>query len=117
VEARGIAPPGTNSQGRSRTEPPPSKRGPFRVSAREGPSYYPQAAPGGSLSGVRNARVWSMPERKTRPQKSGPKADRLILPGPWEDAFGKAIRKARPAGGWPKRPTRTAKAKRPKPTS
>jgi len=54
-----------------------------------------------------------MPERKTRPQKSGPKADRLILPGPWEDAFGKAIRKARPAGGWPKRPTRTAKAKRP----
>jgi hypothetical protein len=26
----------------------------------------------------------------------------LVLPGPWEDAVAKSLKKKRPEGGWPK---------------
>jgi hypothetical protein len=36
------------------------------------------------------------------PQKRGPKPRSLKLEGLWTDRLREAIRKARPAGGWPK---------------
>jgi len=41
--------------------------------------------------------------------KRGPKPETLKLEGSWEDAIGRAIRKPRPAGGWPAK-TKPAKA-------
>ena len=34
--------------------------------------------------------------------KRGPDPDRLVIPGDWKDAMGKALGKKRPARGWPK---------------
>lgn len=33
---------------------------------------------------------------------SGPEPDRVKIPGDWEKAVGDALKKKRPAGGWPK---------------
>lgn len=37
--------------------------------------------------------------QKNKP--TGPKPDRVKIDMDWEDAVGKAIKKKRPAGGWP----------------
>jgi hypothetical protein len=36
------------------------------------------------------------------PRKRGPKPETLVLPGPWEGAVEKALKKPPPKGGWPK---------------
>ena len=38
------------------------------------------------------------------PRKRGPKPEVLVLPGPWEAAVAKSLKKKRPEGGWPKPP-------------
>ena len=35
-------------------------------------------------------------------QKTGPKPETLKLKGDWQDLIGKALKKQRPKGGWPK---------------
>jgi len=35
-------------------------------------------------------------------KKPGAKPDHLKIDGDWEDAMGKAVKKKRPEGGWPK---------------
>lgn len=34
--------------------------------------------------------------------KTGPKPDTVVIEGDWKDAVGKALKKKRPPGGWPK---------------
>lgn len=41
-----------------------------------------------------------MGEKVQKPH--GPEPDHLQIEGPWEKAAGKALRKPRPWGGWPK---------------
>ena len=41
-----------------------------------------------------------MPDEKPKP---GPDPGRLIIEGDWEKAVGKALKKKRPAGDWPKK--------------
>ncbi len=36
------------------------------------------------------------------PRKRGPKPEVLVLPGPWEGAVSKGLKKTRPKEGWPK---------------
>ena len=36
-------------------------------------------------------------------KKTGPKPERLKLRGDWQKLMGKALKKKRPAKGWPKR--------------
>lgn len=40
---------------------------------------------------------------KPKPAPRGPDPDRLKIEGDWKDAAKKAIRKATPSEGWPKR--------------
>lgn len=41
-------------------------------------------------------------KRHKKPEKPGPKGDRLKIPGQdWRDAMGKALKKKRPKKGWP----------------
>ena len=35
-------------------------------------------------------------------KRTGPKPERLKLKGSWQDLVGKALKKPRPAKGWPK---------------
>jgi hypothetical protein len=35
-------------------------------------------------------------------QKPGPSEERLVIEGDWKDAVKKALRKKKPASGWPK---------------
>jgi hypothetical protein len=34
-------------------------------------------------------------------KRTGPEPDRVKLPGDWEDAIAKALKKERPKAGWP----------------
>jgi len=43
-----------------------------------------------------------MAKKPKNPKPPGPEAETLKLRGNWEDAFGRAISKPRPPGGWPK---------------
>lgn len=43
----------------------------------------------------------TMPKRKINKGKTGPKADTVKIAGDWEKAVGKALKKKRPATGWP----------------
>jgi len=45
-----------------------------------------------------------MTQKKKNPDNSdpGPEPERLKIEGNWEAAAGKAIKKKRPEGGWPK---------------
>ena len=36
------------------------------------------------------------------PRKRGPKPERLVLPGRWEENVGEALNRRPPEGGWPK---------------
>jgi hypothetical protein len=42
------------------------------------------------------------PAKREPKPKRGPKPETLVLPGPWEDAVAKSLKKKRPEGGWPK---------------
>jgi len=39
---------------------------------------------------------------KGKKSKPGPEEERLKLEGDWQDNIGKALKKKRPDGGWPK---------------
>lgn len=40
--------------------------------------------------------------KKDKPQKTGPKAEIIKISGDWEQAVDTALKKKRPAEGWPK---------------
>ena len=42
-------------------------------------------------------------------KKPGPKEDKLKINGDWEKAIGKAIRKEKPADGWPDKDKKKSK--------
>lgn len=44
-------------------------------------------------------RILSMAKKK--PNKPGPKSDRLKIIGDWQDAMKKAVKKKKPREGWP----------------
>ncbi len=51
---------------------------------------------------------------KTKKRKTaGPKPKRIKLDKPWEKAVGEALKKERPAEGWPDRPKPKPKTKNP----
>ncbi len=43
-----------------------------------------------------------MKKKKSPMKKTGPKEQRLKLKGDWQALVGKALKKERPAKGWPK---------------
>ena len=43
---------------------------------------------------------------KRKKPNPGPKAERLTIPIPWEEAVRRALRKTKPPGGWPKPTTK-----------
>jgi len=41
---------------------------------------------------------------KKQPIKRGPEPERVKISGDWQKAIGKALKKERPAEGWPQQP-------------
>jgi hypothetical protein len=39
--------------------------------------------------------------KSKKPQKRGPKTDHLVIEGDWQSAVNKALKKKKPAEGWP----------------
>lgn len=54
-----------------------------------------------------------MMSRKQPKSKSGPEPERVKLKQPWQKAVGDALKKERPAEGWPDQPKRKPKKKKP----
>jgi hypothetical protein len=63
----------------------------------------------------RPAQAPEKPFRMKRPKPRGPKPERVVIEGMgWEEAIGKAIRKPKPEGGWPRSaPSRKSNRGRP----
>ena len=54
--------------------------------------------------GCKSKRGSQMPDREA--PRPGPEPERLKIDGNWKDAIGRALKKERPEGGWPKSPTK-----------
>ena len=48
-----------------------------------------------------------------KPKRTGPKPETVKLKGPWEKAVRHALKKERPAEGWPDQPKSKQKKKKP----
>jgi hypothetical protein len=42
-------------------------------------------------------------KKRKRKSKPGPKPETLTIPGPWEEAVRRVLRKKKPPEGWPKK--------------
>jgi hypothetical protein len=50
---------------------------------------------------IKKEKIFMSKNQKKVSQKRGPKSDRLIVDGNWQEAIKKAIKRKKPAEGWP----------------